>query len=126
MASPFVGEVINSHPVLRPPAEVSFDVTPHGNVVAFGGYTWSASAHAPAMYEHQVGVQLTFTGAVQNIPVNYGIVDWYWDFGDGTFGSGQVVQKTYRVVVPGMIAHLRTTDQWGGRSYASMNLMLVA
>lgn len=128
-------EIINSRPIPIPPAQVSFDVTPHGDVVSLvtplGTYTWSevlnglSGVVVPAMYYHQVGIELTFTASLRTeIPART-IIEYYWDFGDGTNATGAVVNKTYSINNPGIIAHLRATENTGQQAFASMNLMLV-
>lgn len=106
-----------------------FDVAPYGDVVTLTPYTWDGSEDqgilAP-MYHHNAGTELTFTPTIR---FAYDpIVEYYWDFGDGTFAYGNPdtgeATKTYPIANPGIIAHLRVTDIYGQQAYASMNLML--
>lgn len=122
-----VVETINSIPLKAEVPIIAFTVTPTVSVIGFSTtyqtYSYAAVGPVPAMYTHQVNTTLTFTGsATGGAP----IVDWAWDFGDGTFGSGQVVTHSYTTLRLGILAHLTATDNLGTRAYASMNLLLVA
>jgi PKD repeat protein len=51
----------------------------------------TASAGGP--YSAAVGQPITMTGSIN--PAGLAVAEWLWNFGDGTTGSGQTVQKTY-------------------------------
>lgn len=122
-----VRETVNSRPIKKPLARVTFDITPHNGVVTLatssGTYSWNDVA--PTMYWHQIGVVLTFTASLHSdTALGFVIDEWYWDFGDGTNATGQTVTHTYSVLNPNTIVHLRATDSEGRLSLASMNPML--
>jgi len=130
-------EIINSRPIPKPAAKVTFDVTPHSGVVTFSTnyetYEWNETPlevqgepnriAVPAMFYHDVGVELTFTASLREENIVRNIVEYFWDFGDGTTAVGQTVTKTFYIANPGIIAHLRVTEDTGQESFASMNLM---
>jgi hypothetical protein len=121
-------EVINSIPIPKPPPFVSFTAEPAGQVVsistAYGTYVWGDEDGLPAARYHPINRFMILTGEVRASPFNYDIVEWEWDFGDGTFATGPVVGKTYTVANPNVVVHLRVTTSEGHRSYASMAMML--
>lgn len=117
-------ETINSIPLTPPIHEVEFDVTPHGALVtttnSFGSYSWNDVE--PTMYHHLINTLLTFTASTR---ASADIAEWYWDFGDGTSGTGATVTHTYTTLNRGLMVHLRATATNGQVAYASMNLMLI-
>jgi PKD repeat protein len=131
-------ETVNSIPSVQPGYFIDFDVTPHGDIVTFQTmyakyvYNETKVGHPdnpdriamPAMYNHDVGRELTFTARIVEPMLQLEVEEWYWDFGDGVFASGNPVTHTYHYPNPGTLAHVqaRTTD--GVISYATMNLML--
>lgn len=133
-------EIINSRPIRRPAALPNFDITPHGDPVEFStvfdNYTWPEvildlvsepdRIATPGMYYHDTLVELTFTANIRVDNVPRTIIEYYWDFGDGSNAVGPVVTHTYRTANPSTMVHLRVTEDDGTRAYASMNPMLIA
>jgi uncharacterized delta-60 repeat protein len=58
------------------------------------------------------GVTVNFDGTASTAVNNATIVDWFWDFGDGTTGSGASVSHTYRTGGD-FYANLTVTDSNG-------------
>jgi hypothetical protein len=52
--------------------------------------TYSPQVGAP-------GLTVNFDGTTSTAITNATIVDWFWDFGDGTTGSGATVSHTFRI-----------------------------
>jgi PKD repeat protein len=51
------------------------------------------TANAGGPYSGTVGQPITMTGSIS--PAGLAVGEWTWNFGDGTTGVGQTVQKTY-------------------------------
>ena len=63
-------------------------------ITVVGGVKADASAGSP--YYGFVGEEITFNGSLSYDPDAEGyIVTWYWDFGDGTNGTGETTTHTY-------------------------------
>src|SRR3954447_7678589 len=102
-------ETINSIPTRRPGHFIRFDVTPHGDQVnyttAYMDYNYDEvlvghpddpnRIALPAMYHHATQTELTFTAELVEPMLAIEIEEWYWDFGDGTYESGNPVTHTY-------------------------------
>lgn len=74
--------------------------------------------------EGQVGTELTFDGSLSNDPDGQ-IVDWQWDFGDGTTGAGQLVKHTYNQ--PGdFTVSLQVKDNQGGSAVANTTITIAS
>jgi PKD repeat protein len=62
-----------------------------------------------------VGQTINFNGSGSTAEAGHKIVDYSWNFGDGSFGSGSVAQHTYRA--PGLYTvTLIVTDDVGRKS----------
>jgi hypothetical protein len=71
--------------------------------------------HDVVTYSPQEGVApitVSFDGTASTAVGGATIVDWFWDFGDGTTGSGATVQHTYRIAGD-FFAKLTVTDTNG-------------
>lgn len=117
-------ETINSLPIEFPLPAVFIAIAPNAEVVStstmYGSYTYSA---APAMYYHDAQQPLVFTGSIQAYsPFN--VIEWFWDFGDGTNDVGNPVSHTYAYGNADTIIHLRVTDDTGRQAWGSLNPML--
>lgn len=131
-------ETINDRPMLSPGFKVEIDVTPKDGVVSistsYGTYAYtevtdtppamSERVVSPAMYYHNSGVELTFTGTVSSEGMLYDVTEWHWDFGDGVFDTGDTVTHTYKVANIETICHLKAINENGEIARSSMNLML--
>lgn len=92
-------------PVARP--EVNLSWTPLGSAVTYlvDGDVYSNDSVDPAtllhppVFETPVGQELTFVADVA-APIGVSIVEYHWDFGDGTQGYGTPIAHTYRVASP--------------------------
>jgi PKD repeat protein len=69
----------------------SASTTTTATITGTGQTGTGLSAGGP--YSGQVGQLLTLTGSL--FTATPGVIDWLWNFGDGTTGSGQSVQKAY-------------------------------
>lgn len=72
-----------------------------------------AAASVPGTGKY--GAAITFDGRASTSTTAQ-IAGWSWDFGDGTTGSGAVVQHTYTQTVPGrtlFVWRLTVTDSYG-------------
>jgi hypothetical protein len=133
-------EVVTSIPIARPSFTVTFAVSPQGDVVSLGGYTWGEQllkdpdgnvviphvVTVPAMYYYPINTLLTFTATLRpgiEIP---NIIEYDWNFGDGVriATTSPTITHTYLTDSPGTIAHLRTRDNIGRSSWSSINMML--
>jgi len=123
-ANPQDVETINSRPQTAPLPGVHIAITPNAEVVStttqYETYTWS---DPPALYYHDTGQELTFTGSItQYVP--FTVVEWFWDFGDGKTATGNPVTHTYLAAVPDLVCHLRVRNSLGVTAWASKNPML--
>jgi hypothetical protein len=104
-------------------AQLDFDFDPHGEAVIF---TIGVDTFAPPnVYAIQVNTEITFTadavmpprfdpgGAYSSRPPNAQVLEYYWKFGDGTFGYGNPVAHTYNLINSNTQIVLRVTDDQG-------------
>lgn len=68
-----------------------------------------------AAYTTPNNTLLTFT-ATASIPAGITVVEYKWNFGDGTIGYGSTVSHTYSISSPQTMATLTTTDNLGRQS----------
>lgn len=103
----WVYKMINESKSPAPPlSSVTFDWTPRGTALSYtlGGNTYPyakqqdnvtrATDTRYATYITQTNTVLTFTATVIS-PPPIAIVEYRWNFGDGTVGYGPTVNKTY-------------------------------
>lgn len=123
-STPQIPETINSSPIPYAAPAVGIGITPNAEIVSvttnYGSYTYN---NAPIMYYHDAGQPLTFTGTLTAY-TPFNIVEWYWDFGDGTNGTGNPTSHTYAFGGEDLIVHVRVTDDQGRVAWGSINPML--
>lgn len=121
-----VPETINSDPIPYAAPSVNIAIVPNAEIVSvttnYGSYTYN---NEPVMYYHDAGEPLTFTGSIIAY-TTFNVVEWYWDFGDGTNGAGNPIVHTYAFGGEDVIVHLRVSDDQGRQAWGSINPMLRA
>lgn len=122
--TPQVPETINSTPLTYPTPSVNISLSPNAEIVSitnnYGTYTYN---NAPIMYYHDTGVPLTFTASLTTF-APFTPIEYFWDFGDGTNGTGNPIDHTYQFDGQDVIAHVRVTDNQGRVAWGSLNPML--
>lgn len=113
---------------------VTFDWSPKGAawVINIGGNTYPYTVDEPllgAPAQPEVNFtnnnqELTFTASVETDPGDF-ILEYYWDFGDGTDGYGPEVTHTYRSYSPTVRVSLQVTDNHRRKVNAGRQLSLV-
>lgn len=98
-------ETVNTRIIPRPSNEASFTVTPADGV-------W-----------YHTNTTLTFTAQVY-LPIAVSqVVEYYWQFGDGSTAFGQTATHTYKFARQ-MVTHLRIRTNYGETAWASKVLDL--
>lgn len=128
-----VWEDVSSKIGIIPPPRVKHQVTigasPQGSEATFStAYgTYPPAGQTPTVYHHAINTLLTFTATIVSGTNTANIVEYYWDFGDGTEASttSNTVTHTYKTATLDTIAHVRTRDANGDEAWASLNMMLV-
>jgi hypothetical protein len=124
---------INNIIVPNPAPVVTFDITPHGPPVAiatsFASYSYpavvvNAATVVAASFHHLTNVNLTFTATVVD-PLGGSVLEYYWDFGDGSTGTGAAPTHTFKYPNISSDVHLRVTTTDYRIGHASMNPMLI-
>lgn len=72
-----------------------------------------ASDERYASYVTPINTDLTFTADVIITSKNLSIIQYRWDFGDGTIGYGPTINHTYFAAAPQTQALLNITDNLG-------------
>jgi hypothetical protein len=78
-----------------------------------------------ASYQTPTNTPITFTGSAVTDPAAT-IIEYLWDFGDGSIGYGPTVTHTFSVFVPSLQVTLRVRDTWDRRASAHQILFLYA
>lgn len=113
---------------------VTFDWTPKGAsfVLNLGGNTYPFTINEPEsgapdqadVFYTNTNQELTFTATVELDPGDF-VLEYYWDFGDGTDGYGPEVIHTYRSHSPTLRVHLVVTDNHRRKIHAGRQVNLL-
>lgn len=123
LAVPVVDDTINAIRVPDPDVAVSFVTSPVGAT-----YTYTAGTVTFVTTEKYTAVNtsITFTATVTlpSTPPSLAVVEYYWDFGDGTFGYGNGATHTYTIANQNCQAVLRVTDNYGRHWFCRKQIYL--
>ncbi|UCH71458.1 MAG: PKD domain-containing protein, partial [Thermoplasmatales archaeon] len=87
------------------------DKSPEGGTSGYTGGSADPIANAGGPYFANPGEEIEFNGSLSTDP-NGDIVEWFWNFGDGTTGTGEITMHNY--TIPGeYIVNLTVTDARG-------------
>jgi hypothetical protein len=95
-----------------------------------GGYTF-----APNAFYLDVDSPITFTatvdlpprfdpGSTEDSPPSI-VIEYYWTFGDGTFGYGNPIDHQYKVANTNTDVRLRVTDDQGRRFFVQKSIYCI-